>query len=278
LTSEAGLNDGLAFPFVTLAVMLAQGPLVQWWHWIGLDLIAGMVMGAAIGWIGGWFMGWAMFRLPWLKLADTGDGLVAIGVVLIAYATAQIAGANGFVAVFVTAVSVRASEPEATFQRAMSRFAEQVERVLVMLVLVLFGWALGDGLLGALTWDGVLLAAALIFVLRPVAAWIGFLGMDLEWDAKALMAFFGIRGIGTLFYMQYAFFHADFGNHQLLWSVVAFVVLSSIVLHGMTSAPLMRLAQRKLEQAEQNCGSSLIPVPLSQPVPPEPLSKLRQHD
>jgi len=133
----------------------------------------------------------------------------------------------------------------------MARFSEQVERVLVMLVLVLFGWALGDGLLDALDWGGVGLAAALIFVLRPAAAWIGFLGADLRWQPKALMAFFGIRGIGTLFYLQHAFARGGFGDHDALWAMVGFIVLCSVVLHGVSSTPLMRMAQRKLDERER---------------------------
>ncbi|MDJ0390942.1 cation:proton antiporter [Roseomonas sp. E05] len=248
LTSEAGLNDGLAFPFVTLAVLLAQPAPVAWGRWLGLDLVSEMGLGVLIGWLGGRAMGWFMFHSPRLKLSDTGDGLAAVGVTLIAYATAEILGANGFVTVFVTGASIRASEPDAEFHRAMSGFAEQVERVLVMLVLVLFGWSLGAGLLQPLTWRGVLLALALILVLRPASAWLGFLGTDLRWQPKALMAFFGIRGIGTLFYMQYAFARARFGDHDALWAVVAFTVLLSILLHGVTSTPLMRMAERRLRR------------------------------
>jgi len=87
---------------VVLAILLAQPGPVEWWHWIGVELVGGLVLGALIGWLGGRAMGWAIFCLPRLKLEDTGDGLVAVGVVLIAYATAQILGGNGFVAVFVT--------------------------------------------------------------------------------------------------------------------------------------------------------------------------------
>jgi NhaP-type Na+/H+ or K+/H+ antiporter len=248
LTSEAGLNDGLAFPFVLLALALAQPEAISWPHWIGVDFFGHLVLGMVIGWVGGRVMGWVMFHLPRLKLSDTGDGLVAVGVTLIVYATAQAVDANGFIAVFVAAVKIRSSAPEDEFHHRMSEFSDQVERVLVMLVLVLFGWALAAGLLQSLTWSGALIGLGLIFVLRPASAWLGFVGGGLHWQPKALMAFFGIRGIGTLYYLQYAFGRAEFAERDTLWAMAGFTILVSILLHGTTSTPLMALADRLLKR------------------------------
>ncbi|MFC0410865.1 cation:proton antiporter [Roseomonas elaeocarpi] len=246
LTSEAGLNDGLAFPFVVLAVAMVRPEEVDWGHWLAVEFLGELVLGAAIGAVVGRVLGWIMFRLPALKLSDTGDGLVAVAATLITYAVALAIGANGFVAVFVAALAIRRTEPDAQFHHAMSGFAEQVERVMVMAVLVLFGWAIGAGLLAPLTWGGAALGLALIFVLRPVAAWVGFLGNRVPWRAKALLAFFGIRGIGTLFYLQYAFARAEFEVRDTVWAVAGFTVLVSVVLHGATSTPLMQMAERHL--------------------------------
>lgn len=262
------MNDGLAFPFILLAVALAQGgSSISWIRWVGIDLVGELLLGTLIGWVGGRLIGWAMFRLPRLKLSDTGDGLVAVGVTLVAYATAQALHANGFVTVFVAAVTIRASAPEDAFHHAMSEFAEQIERVLVMLVLVIFGWGLAAGLLSPLTWSGALVGLSLIFLLRPLSAWIGFLGAKLHWQPKVLMAFFGIRGIGTLYYLQYGFNHATFEAREELWAVAAFAILISILLHGTTSTPLMRLADRFLkrqkrearEQGRAVTGNRLVP-------------------
>jgi NhaP-type Na+/H+ or K+/H+ antiporter len=242
LTSEAGLNDGLAFPFVMLAILGLKPEAVPWLHWFSVDLVLELVVGAVIGWGGGRLMGFAMFHLPKLRLSDTGDGLVAVAVTLMAYATAQALHANGFVTVFVAAAAIRRSAPVGDFHHAMSAFSEQIERVLVMLVLLLFGWGLGAGLLAPLTWEGALVALALIFVFRPLSAWLSFLRTPVRWQAKALMAFFGIRGIGTLYYLQYAFNRSDFAETRALAAVAAFAILVSILVHGITSTPLMQMA------------------------------------
>lgn len=241
LTSEAGLNDGLAFPFVLLAVALQQGS-VDWGEWLVVDLLGELAIGAAIGVILGRIIGYFMFRVPALSLSDTGDGLVAIGATLLCYAGTLAVGGNGFVAVFCAALAIRSSCPDSEFHRAMASFSGQIERMLVMIVLLLFGWALGNGLLDPLTWRGAALGLALIFVFRPFAAWLGFLRSPLPRPSKILMAFFGIRGIGTLFYLQFAFNRADYPGRAEIWSVAAFAILCSILLHGITSSPLMARA------------------------------------
>ena len=248
LTSEAGLNDGLAFPFVTLALVGLGASPMSLGHWVAVEFAGELAIGAAVGFAGGRGMGWVMFHLPRLRLSDTGDGLVAVGVTLMTYATALALHGNGFVAVFVAAAAIRRAAPLDDFHHAMSEFSEQVERVLLMLVLVLFGWGLGAGLLAALTWREAALALALIFVVRPASAWLGFTGSTLQWQPRALMAFFGIRGIGTLFYLQYAFNRASVPEGRALVATAGFAVAVSILLHGTTSTPLMRLADAFLKR------------------------------
>jgi len=244
LTSEAGLNDGLAMPFVLLAIGLQRGTL-DWGHWLAFEMVLDLAMGAAIGWVGGKAMGLLLFRLPLVKLSDTGDGLVAIGITLICYATTQIVGGNGFVAVFVAALSIRSTKPRDSFHTAMADFASQIERVLVMFMLIIFGWTVGGGLMNQLTLAGAGLGMLLLFVIRPVAAWLGFIGSHLPRGSRMLMAFFGVRGIGTLFYLQYAFNRAVFSEKALIWSTTAFVIIASILLHGISSTPLMAWADRQ---------------------------------
>ncbi|HEU0095482.1 MAG TPA: cation:proton antiporter, partial [Rhizomicrobium sp.] len=244
LTSEAGLNDGLAFPFVMLALALAQVGTVSWGWWFTVDLIGKLVAAVVIGWAGGRAMGWVLFRLPDLSLSRTGDGLVALGVTLMAYATAQMLHAYGFVTVFAAAVAIRASAPNHAFHGAMAQFSDQVERMLLMLVLVVFGAATSAGLLQSLNWAQVVTGLALIFAVRPLSAWLAFAGSELTWQPKALIAFFGIRGIGTLYYLFYAFRHGAVTGQTAIWNVAGFTILVSILLHGTTSTPLMEWAAR----------------------------------
>ncbi len=243
LTSEGGLNDGLALPFVTLALLLARGP-VSWLHWWAVDFIAGLVFGALIGWAGGRAMGFFMFRTPRFRLSTSGEGLAAVGAALLCYATATALDGNGFVAVFVSALSIRSICPDSSYNNSMTTFSEQIERALVMAALALFGWSLANGLLDALTWRGAIAGVALLFIVRPAAAWLSFVGSPVPPASKALMGFFGVRGIGTFFYLQYAFNREDFAQSREMWAIVGFAVLSSILTHGVSSTPLMNWADR----------------------------------
>ncbi len=247
LTSEAGLNDGLAFPFVALAVSVQQGT-VDWVHWSLIEVASDLAFGVLIGWVLGSIAGYLMFRLPAAKLSDTGDGLVAIGVTFCAYALSVLIHGNGFIAVFVAALTIRSTCPDNEFHTAMAEFSGQIERVLMTLVMVLFGWAVGKGLLAPLDWRGALLAVGIVFVIRPLASLVAFAWSDTPGLSKRLMGFFGIRGIGTLFYLQYAFNRTQFGERSQVWAIAGTAILLSIVVHGMTATPLMAKADARREK------------------------------
>jgi NhaP-type Na+/H+ or K+/H+ antiporter len=179
------------------------------------------------------------------KLSRTGDGFVALGITALAYGLTEMAQGYGFLAVFVAALALRSMERGHHYHEKLHDFAEQLERLLMMIVLVLFGGALADGgLLDALSWEVVAFAVLAIFVVRPVSGWIGLLGARCPPADKAVVSFFGIRGIGSFYYLAYAFGHGQFEDSEVLWSAVSLVVLVSIVLHGITVTPVMRTLDR----------------------------------
>ncbi|MFZ0268327.1 cation:proton antiporter [Caulobacter sp.] len=243
LTSEAGLNDGFAFPFVHLAVAiaLAGGTVSQGLatHWLAVDVLWRVAAGVGVGWAVGKALGWATFKAPHARISGTGDGLVALGATLVAYGVAEAAHGYGFLAVFVAALALRATERDHQFHEAMHDFAEQVERLLMMLVLVLLGGAVAGGLLNSLTWKEAAFGLALVFIVRPLAGWIGLIGAPHSGRERAVVAFFGIRGIGSFYYLAYGLNHGDFHGWDRLWAIAGFVVLCSIVVHGVTATPLM---------------------------------------
>jgi NhaP-type Na+/H+ or K+/H+ antiporter len=247
LTSEAGLNDGLAFPFVGLAMALSAAPAPDgvWIHWLAVDVVWKIGCGAAIGYVAGRVFGWLTFRLPRLKLSRTGDGLVAVGVTLISYGLTELMAGYGFVAVFIAAVTLRASDRSSDFHGAMAELSEQVERVLMVLVLLVFGAAVGAGALDRLGWPEVLAGTVLLLVIRPLSGWVSLAGTPLPPAARGLMAFFGIRGLGTFYYMAYALGRAEFADPGRLWAIASFAVLASILLHGVAATPLMAWADRR---------------------------------
>jgi NhaP-type Na+/H+ or K+/H+ antiporter len=249
LTSEAGLNDGSAFPFVFLAIAMALSsesgePFIA--RWLAIDLIWKIAVGLGIGWLGGKAMGYFTFRFPGrFGLAQTRDGFVALGITCLAYGSAEIVHGYGFLAVFVAALSLRSVEQGHRYHENLHAFAEQIERLLMMILLVFFGAAIAEGsIFGALSLNVVLTVALILCVVRPISGWIGLIGFPATAGEKAVISFFGIRGIGSIYYLAFALGQAKFEGTQILWVTVCFAVLSSIVMHGVLVTPTMRQLDR----------------------------------
>lgn len=244
LTSEAGLNDGLAFPFTNLAIAMAlHGTTPGAWtlHWLGIDVLWKLAAGVGMGWLVGKLLGIATFRLPnRAKLSRTGDGFVSLGITLIAYGLTELVHGYGFLAVFIAALSLRHEERNHEYHEKLHDFIEQTERLLMMLLLVLFGGALAHGLLIPLSWADVVATLLILFAVRPLAGLVGLWGVPVPMGEKLAIGFFGIRGMGSFYYLAFALNEAHFGVPNQLWAVIGFVVLVSIVVHGTTVTPVMR--------------------------------------
>ncbi len=245
LTSEAGLNDGLAFPFVNAAVAIAVASRTgePWFaHWLTVDVLWKLGAGIVVGYLVGRALGWLLFKIPnRAKLSRTGDGFVALGITCLAYGLTEMAHGYGFLAVFVAALALRSAERSNEFHEKLHQFAEELERLLMMMLLVAFGGALTDGgMLRALTWEAAFFGLVALFVVRPVTAWFSLAGTSCPYAERAVISFYGIRGIGSVYYLAYALGKESFPGAELLWSTLAFIVLVSILLHGATVTPAMR--------------------------------------
>jgi len=245
LTSEAGLNDGLAFPFVHAAILIAAATQTgEGWfaEWLSVYVLWKLSAGVAVGYLVGRALGWLLFKIPnRANLSRTGDGFVALGVTCLAYALTELAYGYGFLAVFVAALALRSAERSNEYHEKLHDFAEELERLLMMVLLVAFGGALtSGGLFRALTWEGVAFGLAALFIVRPLSGWIGLTAAVCPNTERAVISFYGIRGIGSVYYLAYALQKAEFAEAEILWSTLAFVVLVSVLLHGATVTPVMR--------------------------------------
>lgn len=249
LTSEAGLNDALAFPFVHLAIAAAAAgwTAANIGAWAIDAVLIRLSVGLAVGLAGGWLLGHIVYRLPAdTQLSRTGDGFVALGATLAIYALAEIAHGYGFLAVFVAGLMLRRAARENDFNDRMHDFADETERLLMMVLLVIFGGMLTTGGLFALIgWADVAFALAAIFIVRPLAGWIALAGMPVVPVERAIIAFFGIRGLGSVYYFAYGINHGQFEAPFRLWGALGLVILISILLHGATVTPAMRLLDAK---------------------------------
>ena len=251
LTSEAGLNDSFAFPFVHLAIAIAAAGLS--WRTLGdwtLDAVAiRLAVGGLAGWAGGWLIGWIIYRLPVpSRLSRTGDGFVALGATLVIYAGTELLHGYGFLAVFVAGLMMRRAAEGHDFNHRLHDFADEVERLLMMALLLGFGAMLtGADLLRSLAWPEIAFALLAIFVVRPLAGWLALLGSSRPRGERWIIAFFGIRGLGSIYYLAYGLNHGAFGEAEALWRATGLVILISILLHGFTVTPTMRRLDRRRE-------------------------------
>ena len=243
LTSEAGLNDSLAFPFIHLAIAISlagagASTLATWaWDAVLLRLSIGFVAGLGLGWL----FGWIVYQGPKTQLSRTGDGFVALGATLSIYALTELAHGYGFLAVFLAGLMLRRAAEGHDYNDRMHDFADEVERLLMMALLVLFGGMLvSGGLLANLGWREAAFAGVAIFIVRPLAGWISLMGTERPKLERFVVAFFGIRGLGSVYYLAYGINHGRFEYEVSIWSTLGLVILASILLHGVSVTPIMR--------------------------------------
>jgi NhaP-type Na+/H+ or K+/H+ antiporter len=185
------------------------------------------------------------------RLASHSEGFVALAATLVSYGATEVVGGYGFLAVFVAAVTLRQAEQDDEYHQVLHDFAEQVERLLAVGLLVGLGAAVAGGLLAPLDWRSVLVAVLLVLLVRPVAGWVGLLGSGLPKGERVAVAFFGIRGIGSLYYLAHALEEAEFTGADALWALVALVILISLVLHGVSVSPVMRRLDARTDRTWQ---------------------------
>ncbi|QIX25520.1 sodium:proton antiporter [Nocardioides sp. JQ2195] len=250
LTSEAGFNDSLAFPFVHAAILLAGHETVGDWlpRWIGFDLLGKVVIGVVVGIVVGRALSYAAFRSGSrsLRVAERGESLMALAALVTAYGVGEVVGGYGFLSVFVCAMTFRSAERSHDYHAAMHDIVLRLERLLTLFVLLVMGVALSRGLLESLDWRGVVLGVALVFLVRPLT---GILALapyasrerpQLDRGQRWAAAFFGVRGIGSIFYLAYAAGEAPELGTDWLWSTIVFTIVLSVFVHGVLASPVMR--------------------------------------
>lgn len=239
LTTEAGLNDGLAFPFVHLSLAIGAASVLTpdlLGAWAARDVAYRIVVGAACGVAIGWLLGKVLFDFPRENaLAKTEAGVFALAGVFIAYGLTELAEGYGFIAAFVAGLSLRRMESDHAFHVRLHNFSESVEHALTAMLLVGLGAAM-PALMMSLDLTSVLIALALILIIRPAAGLASLWGSPLRGRERLVVAFYGVRGVGSIYYLSYAGSHLELTNEAQLWSIAALTILISTVLHGFSAA------------------------------------------
>jgi NhaP-type Na+/H+ or K+/H+ antiporter len=281
LTGEGGLNDGTAFPFVMLGLgLLGLHEIGTWgWRWLLVDVVWAVAAGLGVGALLGAAIGRLVLYLRREHREAVGlDDFLALGLVALSYGVAVLLHGYGFLAVFAAGVALRQVEQsesrDPAAQQAVERatadpdftaaeaaavdprqapaflahavlgFNQQVERIGELAIVITIG-----ALLWAVDWDGVAwwFVPVLLLAIRPSATWLGLLGSSSSGRQRWLVAWFGIRGIGSLYYLMYAINHglADGLAAQLTGLTLA-VVVTSIFVHGISVTPLMAAYERAI--------------------------------
>lgn len=248
LTAEGGLNDGMAFPFTWLAIVLVASPLDgdTLGKWFSEYLLFKIVIGVLAGLIFGKGLSFLVFKLPKktrVKMPD--DGLVAISATLLVYGLTELVHGYGFIAVFVSAITFRNSELGHEYHVRLHDFTDEIERILVAIFLVLFGGSIANGIFSILEWRFVVFGLISVMLIRPLCAYASIIRTPMSKKEKVTLSFFGIKGVGSLFYLAFALKEAPFENTAELWCVVSFVVLCSIIIHGLSAVDMFGRIERQ---------------------------------
>jgi NhaP-type Na+/H+ or K+/H+ antiporter len=244
VTGEAGLNDGLAFPFLFLGLFVLEPGGTGWLgEWLLADVAYAIAIGVGIGAALGYGFAAAAVRLRDRELLATAfDAWIAIPAALAIYGAAELAGAYGFIAAFAGGLAFRRYEKSHDYNRSVHDGAEVAEKFGELAAILLLGSMLSISGLEAPGLAGWALVVALILVIRPAAVAVSFIGSRLPLGERAFLGWFGVRGIGSLYYVAVAVgsgYLAAGEAKVVAWTAIGAVIVS-IVVHGVTATPLSR--------------------------------------
>lgn len=292
LSGEAGLNDGTALPFLLLALALLATPHMEpgaWLHWFTRDLVWEWVAGLGFGFAVGWLVGYGGTHLRHATQDVAPSDFLALGIMGLAYGGAELLHASGFLAAFASGVGLRRVELNVT-ERHIGGEKDRAKDESPAELLVrpnerstadtehpahTVGWVVSDALsfgdtmerliggalvfaVGVAAWPsfstaGIMVALALFVVIRPAAVWVSTMGGGLPWQRRVLLGWFGIRGLGSLNYLAFALTHGLSGSlGKTAADAVLTVVALSILVHGVSTTPLMNWRGRALENRRES--------------------------
>ena len=248
LTLEASLNDGLAFPFVFLAIAALSSSGEQGWlgEWFLHKVVVKISVGITVGLIAGYLLSLFLRKAKdHDDESEPNEGIFIFAAVLFTYGLTEIVYGYGFIAVFVAAYFARRVEEGDERKHAIHDFVSQTERLILAGVLLAFGGMLVSGISEFFTWKVWLLALAFVWIVRPLFAWLSLLGGGVRGYDRLAIAFFGIRGLGSVYYLAFAAGKGSFEDVETLWAVVCATIVCSVVTHGISVSPVMKFVDRK---------------------------------
>ncbi|MBE9112401.1 sodium:proton antiporter [Nodosilinea sp. LEGE 07298] len=251
LTSEGGLNDALAFPFVYFGLHWLEDNSWQNWfrQWVAVDLVWAIAAGLAVGVLVARGVCWLEQRLEKSRaIDDLMEDFVALSTILLSYSVAELVHGYGFLAVFVAGVTMYQGCKSADRSASRLRFMERLEKLSEVGTILLLGSLLRHAPMLRFAGPALVIAGSLLFVIRPLGAWVSTIGSPVHPSTRWLFGWFGIRGVGSLYYLTYALGQGLEGETgELIAWLTLITVTVSVALHGITSTPIMQWYERHVE-------------------------------
>ncbi|MCC5642575.1 sodium:proton antiporter [Nostoc sp. CHAB 5824] len=270
LTSEGGLNDALAFPFVYFGIhALEDDNWGNWFkQWIAVDVIWAIAAGIVMGIVVAKSIVWIEKRIQKRRAADElMEDFIAISTILLTYSLTEMVNGYGFLAVFVAGLVVQRSYRNPEKPLAQLEFVEQIEKLLEVGTILVLGSILLLQPMLKYGMQSLLVIILLLFIIRPVGVWISTIGKrpldshrrTMHPGTRWLFGWFGIRGVGSLYYLAYAFGHGLKGEaaEQIAW-IIYTTIVASVIVHGISATPLMKWYQRNLANQKKTTPRTTI--------------------
>jgi NhaP-type Na+/H+ or K+/H+ antiporter len=279
LSGEGGLNDGAAYPFALLGIVLCVSSPAGAYPW--LAFAASVLWGISAGAASGWLLGYGTARfVAYMRTRyheSLGlEGFFTLGLIALSYGVALLLGAYAFLAVFAAGVALRHVEhrtsggqsakevlgavegdeiPEAATDPARAQafmtetimgFTVELERIAEVTLMVLSGCLISQYWREMLAWQSAVSVVFLLFIIRPLSVWLSLAGAAVKRRERRLIGWLGLRGAGSLFYVMFALERAPKAGLERLIPLVLSVIAASVVLHGLSATPLMQRHGRQV--------------------------------
>ncbi len=252
LTSEGGLNDALAFPFVYFGLFAIKDDNWDNWikDWVGVDLIWAIGSGIIMGFLVAKAIVWLDKKIKERHPVDNlMEDFIALSAIFLSYSLTEVVNGYGFLAVFVTGLTMQKSHYDPEKPLAQLEFIEQIEKLLEIGTILLLGTILLYQPMVNFAPQSILVILLLFFLIRPLGVFISTIGkrsiknpenQKVYPQKRWLFGWFGIRGVGSLYYLAYALGSGLKGElaEQIAWITYSTVVVS-VLLHGVSATPLM---------------------------------------
>lgn len=270
LTSEGGLNDALAFPFVYFGIYALKDNNWSNWlkNWVLVDVIWAIAAGLVMGVIVAKSILWLDRRLQSKRaVEEILKDFMTFSIILLTYSLTELVNGYGFVAVFVAGLvlhnsyqrqSHRDNSAAREIHLSQLEFIEQIEKLLEIVTILIVGSILLVEPMIKYAGQSALIAGLLFLVIRPLCVWLSMQGSRLPTATLWLISWFGIRGVGSLYYLTYAMGEGLKGEtaEQIAWITLTTIVFS-VILHGISATPLIKWYEGKKSKRSEAPATNL---------------------